>query len=88
MTVQKMYHSIHSALPKEDKEEPSPFIEFEDNDMFEDDDMNYVLVLGYIWDGGIHLIGPFETYVEAYEYVKKKNLEDEADIVEVDKPED
>ena len=84
MTIQKMYHPIHSALSKEDKEELPPFIEFDDND----DDMNYVLVLGYIWDGGIHLIGPFETYVEAYEYVKKKNLEDEADIVEVDKPED
>jgi hypothetical protein len=84
MTVKKMYHSIHSALPKEDEEELPPFIEF-DND---DDNMNYVLVLGYIWDGGIHLIGPFETYVEAYEYMKKKNLGDEADIVEVDKPED
>jgi hypothetical protein len=88
MTVQKMYNSIHSTSSKEDKEELSPFIGFEDN-MFEDDnDMNYVLVLGYIWDGGFHLIGPFETYVEAYEYMKKKNLEGEADIVEIDKPED
>ena len=88
MTVQKIYHSVHSASLKEDKEEPSPFLGFED-DMFEDDnDMNYVLVLGYIWDGGLHLIGPFETYVEAYEYMKKKNLGDEADIIEVDKPED
>jgi|TARA_R100001086_G_scaffold13037_1_gene6697 hypothetical protein len=84
MTIQTMYHPIHSALPKEDKEELPPFIEFDDDN----DDMNYVLVLGYIWDGGIHLIGPFETYVEACEYMKKKNLEDEADIVEVDKPED
>ena len=82
MTIQKMYHSIHSALPTEDGEELPPFVEFKD------DDINYVLVLGYIWDGGLQLIGPFETYVEAYEYMKKKNLGNEADIVEVDKPED
>ena len=82
MTIQRMYRPIYSASPEEDKEELPPFIEFED------DDINYVLVLGYIWDGGLHLIGPFETYVEAYEYMKKKNLGDEADIVEVDKPKD